>query len=167
MPPTTENIPEKPPFDVYAMLLILSFVFTVGATLLLNDELDKNWGFWEPKEQVRPRALHITEINEAPDKYPDLINVRKIDLEEWKIAIENQTGKKADFPEKGFEWPAGYDPLAHPIVPGEDNLAKVPKEQIDALLKGREQAGETKAEAPAPAPAEKPAEKPAEEPKTN
>ena len=159
MPPTTENIPEKPPFDVYAMMLILGFVFTVGATLLLNDDLDKNWGFWEKKEESK-RAVHITEINETPDKFPDLISVRDIDLKEWAIAVENQTGKKAEFPEKDFKWPEGYDSLANPVVPGEDNLSKIPEAQRNALMKNYDRSGapkpstEPKAEPKADAPTE-------------
>ena len=158
MPPTTENIPEKPPFDVYAMMLILAFVFTGGATLLLNDDLDKNWGFWIPKEDAaaRKRAVHITQINDDPEKFPDYLKLTKTDKEEWDI-ITN----KAPLPEKDFEWPEGYDPLNHPVKANADNLSAIPADQRDKLL-GPNKGGGAAAPAPAPAPAPTPAP---EEPK--
>src|SRR5437899_2059257 len=112
MPPTTENIPEKPPFDVYGMLLILSFIFTIGATLFLNDELDKNWDFWADKANAPKKAVTITEINDDPTNTSkkDLVNVRKKDLEEWDIAAKSVYGAKAEFPVKDFKWPEGFDP---------------------------------------------------------
>lgn len=185
MPPTTENIPEKPGFDVFAMLLILSFFFLLGATLLLNDDLDKNWGFWTPADQIPKKAEHLTQINDDPAKYPGLIKVRDIDLTEWKLAYEGYYGKKVsedDFPEKDFKWPSGYDPLNHPVITGgADNLSNIPKEQLDALMAGYKGPGdvsttgaapapapETPAPGTPPAPAPAPApEAPKEAPKTN
>jgi len=158
MPPTTENIPEKPPFDVYAMLLILAFVFTGGATLLLNDDLDKNWGFWIAKEDAaaRKRATHITTINDDPEKFPEYLKLTEVDKQEWDI-ITN----KAPLPEKDYEWPAGYDPLNHPVKANTDNLTSIPQAQRDLLLKAAPGGGaaapaptpEKAAPAPAPAPA--------------
>ena len=156
MPPTTENIPEKPPFDVYGMMLILCFLFTLGATLLLNDELDKHWDFWADAKNPPKKATHLTEINDQPDKYPELINVRKTDLDEWALtSVSVNGGKKVDFPEKDFKWPEGYDPLANPVTPGEDNLTKLPPEVREKLMKGRDYgeggaAPAPKADAPAP-----------------
>lgn len=157
MPPTTENIPEKPPFDVYGMMLILCFLFTLGASLLLNDELDKHWDFWADAKNPPKKALHITEINDQPDKYPELINLRKLDRAEWDLTSVSVNGKKVDFPEKGWEWPEGYDPLANPVTPGEDNLTKLAPEIREKLMKGRDYgeggaAPAPKTEAPAPAP---------------
>lgn len=155
MPPTTENIPEKPPFDVYGMMLILCFVFTLGATLFLNDELDKHWDFWAPKDNMPKKATHITEINDQPEKYPELVNVRKVDLDEWKITSKSVNGKEVTFPVDKFEWPEGYDPLANPVTPGEDNLTKIPPEIREKLMKGYGEAGAAPAPAPAPADAPK------------
>ena len=42
MPATPDKIPDKTPFDVYAMLIILTFLFTGGATLMINDRLSKD-----------------------------------------------------------------------------------------------------------------------------
>lgn len=140
MPPTTENIPERPTFDVYAMLLLLSFSFLLGATLLLNDDLDKNWGFWLPPENRPAKAERITQINDDPAKYRDLIHVREIDLKEWALARESETGKKVsidDFPIKDFKWPEGYDPLNNPVLPGADNLESLKTDgAIDKLMQG-------------------------------
>lgn len=150
MPPTTENIPEKPPFDVYAMMLILAFVFTGGATLLLNDDLDKNWGFWIPVEDsaARKRAVHITQINDDPENYPDYLKLTKVDKEEWEIITKN-----APLPQKDYEWPEGYDPLKHPVKANADNLTDIPQDQRDALLRGAPTGAVPAPEAPAPAPA--------------
>lgn len=161
MPPTTENIPEKPPFDVYGMMLILCFLFTTGATLLLNDELDKHWDFWAKKEAPPKKALNITQINKDPAKFGDLVEVRDVDLEEWKITATSVAGGKLpEFPEKDFKWPDGYDPLAYPVTPGADNLdtGKLPEAQRAALMKGRDYgeggtpAPEKKPDGAAPAP---------------
>lgn len=169
MPPTTENIPEKPPFDVYGMMLILCFLFTLGATLLLNDELDKHWDFWAPKDNMPKKATHLTEINDQPDKYPELINVRKLDLDEWKITSKSVNGgKEVKFPEENFAWPEGYDPLANPVIPFEDNLTKLAPDVREKLMKGRDY-GDGGGAAPAPkteAPAPK-ADAPAETPKAD
>lgn len=171
MPPTTENIPEKPGFDVYAMLLVLSFFFLLGATLLLNDDLDKNWGFWLPADHLPKKAEHLTVINDDPAKFPGLIRVRDIDVAEWKLAYEGYYGKKvdeADFPVKDFKWPQGYDNLAHPVMPGADNLQTVPKEQIDALMngyKGPDDVTTTGGPSAAPAPAPEAAPNPTAPPK--
>jgi hypothetical protein len=157
MPPTTENIPEKPPFDVYAMMLILAFVFTGGATLLLNDDLDKNWGFWIPKEDAaaRKRAVHITQINDEPEQYPEYLKLTKIDREEWDIIT-----KKAPLPEKDFDWPEGFDPLKNPVKANTDNLSAIPADQREKLLRGVGGGGAAPAPAPAPTP-------PPEAPKTD
>src|SRR3954462_8806195 len=99
MAPTTENIPEKPPFDVYGMMLILCFLFTTGATLLLNDELDKHWDFWYKKESPPKKAVTLTEINDDPAKYGHVVKLRKVDLEEWKITSTSVNGgKPVEFP---------------------------------------------------------------------
>jgi hypothetical protein len=163
MPPTTENIPEKPAFDVYAMLLILSFFFLLGGTLLLNDDLDKNWGYWISPEARQKRAEHITEVNDNPSDHPYLVNVRELDLNEWKLASEAVRGKKVDldeFPVKNFKWPAGYDPLKNPVQPGgADNLQSIPKDQLDALMNGYKGPAdlETGGAAPSAPPTESPA----------
>jgi hypothetical protein len=128
MPPTTEQIKDKPGFDVYAMMLILGFVFTSIATLLLNDDLSKNWNFWAdgPVE----KAVNITKINEDSENYPEYVHLTKIDLDEWRLCV----GKDAPFPVTDFEWPAGYDPLKYAVKPQTDNL-QLPSEQLEKLKK--------------------------------
>lgn len=151
MPPTTENIPDRPGFDVYAMLLLLSFCFLLGATLLLNDDLDKNWGFWLPPENRPAKAERITQINEDPAKYREFINIREVDLKEWALARESETGKKVsldDFPVKDFKWPEGYDPLVNPVLPGADNLDALKGGPLDKLMQGYK--GPDDVNAPAP-----------------
>jgi hypothetical protein len=153
MPPTTENIPEKPPFDVYAMMLILSTLLTLGACLLINDDLSKNWNFWVDKtdKAALDKATHITQITDDPAKDVGL-KIQKVDLEEWaKIK-----GKGSKFPITDYEWPAGYDPAKSPVRGDTDNL-QIPEAERKALLEGG-----GKVEAPAPAPAPAPATPPAD-----
>ena len=118
MPPTTENIPEQPSFDVYAMLLLLTFVFTAGASFLLRDELAKHYGYGaEPNAR---RAEQITTINEEPgnQKFFEIANMRKEDRAEWELVA----GQGKPFPVSNYEWPAGYNPLQHPVQANQDNL---------------------------------------------
>ncbi len=156
MPPSTESIPDKPVFDVYGMLLVLTCIFTAGATALLWADLDKNWGWSTPTAK---RAVTLTEVNDDPAKNPDIISVRKIDLDEWQVANENINGKKSEFPVKNFQWPEGYDPIANPVISGADNASTIPEAARTALLKNyspegaTEKAPEKAPETPAPAPA--------------
>ena len=86
MPATPDKIPDKVPFDVYAMLIILTFLFTGGATLMINDRLGKEWQFWDDKATIKEKAVHLTTINADPTKYQEgLVNVQETDLKEWKL----------------------------------------------------------------------------------
>ena len=153
MPATNENIPEKAKFDVYAMLIILTFVFTLGSTLMLNDDLDKNWNFWaEPQPE---KAVHLTEMNDDPAS--EYVIVREIDRKEWDLAMKSVHGTDQNFTVSGYEWPAGYDVKKYPVKPGANNLELIPEEQRNALLAGYAKSSEPAAApaapaAPAPAP---------------
>ena len=128
MPPTPDKIPDKVPFDVYAMLIILTFLFTGGATLMINDRLSKEWQFWDDKATIKEKAVHITLMNPDTSKYPEgLVHVQETDLKEWKL-IEIESGG-ADFPYRDYEGPAGYDPMKYPIKFKEDFLG--PKENAE------------------------------------
>ena len=134
MPATTENIPDKPKFDVYAMLVILTFVCTLGATLMLNDNLDKVWGYWVKPEERKPRALHLTQMNsEKPES--DRVKISELDRKEWELAAEQVHGSKQEFTVSGFDWPSGYDPNQHPVLPNKDNLT-IPEPALKALMAG-------------------------------
>jgi hypothetical protein len=160
MPPTPDKIPEKVPFDVYAMLIILTFLFTGGATLMINDRLSKEWQFWDDKATIKEKSVHLTLMNPDQAKYPEgLVHVQETDLKEWKL-IEAE-GSNSEFPIRDFEWPAGYDPMKYPIKFKEDFLG--PKENAEqraayqkladakgALEKAPDAAAPT---TPAPAPA--------------
>jgi len=175
MPPTIDPINEKEPFDVYGMMVILSFVFTLGAVLVLNQELTTNWGarnFLMFGDEHKPVPIHVTQLNRDPKKRADIIDLRKEDKDDWKLALKNREGSDR-LPVSNFEWPAGFDPLENPVLPDQDNLTKIPKAQLDALMAGVGVAPEKKSETPAAEvpPAEKAAEpvktpdaKPAETP---
>jgi len=122
MPPTPDKIPDKVPFDIYAMLVILTFLATGGATLMINDRLSSEWQFWADKAKIQPKATHLTLINPDPAKYPEgLVVVQDQDKEEWKL-IEHEYGQDAEFPLKEYDWPTGYDPAKYQIKYKEEFL---------------------------------------------
>ncbi len=103
---------ERPRFDVFGTLLILTFLMTLGACLILNDDLTSHWGYKgilgdPPKDQQK---WHLTEYRDLTKKYdnPSYVDVRKVDLDEWK-AINTVDGKVAPFPVTGLpDGPADY-----------------------------------------------------------
>ncbi|HYF52386.1 MAG TPA: hypothetical protein VEJ63_23470 [Planctomycetota bacterium] len=157
MPATTENIPDKPKFDVYAMLIILTFLATLGATLMLNDNLDKVWGFWIPPENRKERSVHITVMNENENS--DRVKISERDMKEWYLAAEQvYGGKQENFTETNFEWPQGYDVNQHPVMPNKNNLETIPENVRNALMAGyRGGAAAPAGEAPKPEAAPAPA----------
>jgi len=170
MPPTTENIADRPGFDVYGAILVLSFLATLGAALLMRQELADNWGWSLDKTspEFTSRAVHITEMNKDPQKYQNYVQVTDTDLKEWHTI----KGKDAVFPVKDFEWPKDYDPLENPVKPGANNL-DIPEVQRNALMKDYQPAAEgvppvekEKPVEPVPAPTEKKEDVKKEEPKT-
>jgi hypothetical protein len=129
----TVVIVEKPKFDVYGMLLVLSFLMTGVAAFLLNDDLSSNWGFklFGDKDSTK-RATHITELHDLTRPTPYVV-LRKEDIEDWKAIPEDVRGGK-EFPVKNWEWPEGYDVYANPVLPNGDNLSKIKEDQIQKLL---------------------------------
>ncbi len=119
MPPTNEQIREKTPVDVYATLLILSFLFTAGASFFLYDELTSNWGWqmWGPA--TKAVAVHVTQQNDDPEKNPDIIKITETDRKEYKLI--NNDADIYDI-EKGCAWPAEFDPLVK--VPYKNNAVQ-------------------------------------------
>ena len=104
---------EKPPFDIYAMLLVLTFVVYLGGFLLVNDDLSTNYGFKLFGETDKSkRATHITEIHDVGKESPYVI-IRKEDLDDYKAIKGGQ-----DLPVKGYTWPEGYDPYKNPVLSG-------------------------------------------------
>ena len=130
MPPTADEISDKPVFDVYAMLLVLSFVFTGGAALLINADLTNKWNFWSPKGDIKQK-WYITQMNDKEDQFPKYTKLRKEDLDDWKRI--NGVDK---FTVSDYEWPEGFDPLVNPVLPNTDNLAGIPEAARTALMKG-------------------------------
>ncbi len=63
MPVADEKLVEKLPFDVYAMMLILSFLLLGVAVWLINDDLQTNWFAGQPG---RKSSEHITKSNGRP-----------------------------------------------------------------------------------------------------
>ena len=153
MPPTTENVPDKTPHDVYGTLVILTFLFVGVASWMLYDHLTKDWAYGvSPRPE---RAVNITVYNDDPTS--DYIKISDTDLKEWQTAAKHYHGTDQEFPERDYQWPNGYDPIKNPVKANANNLTGLPEEQQRALLAGYK--GAT-APAPAPAPAPKPEEAP-------
>lgn len=175
MPPAEEKLPEKIPFDVYGMMLILGFLATAGSIAFLHDELHTHWyadvQVNEQGQPVREFAVHLTTFNDAPvepgQSPVEVPIVTDTDKKEWEIL----TGE-ADIPSLE-EWPAWGEPIKHKYDPSPDavNLGadKIPDEvwqpeaakYVDPTLGPDEGGGAAApaaggAEAPAPAPAPAP-----------
>jgi hypothetical protein len=160
MPPTNENIADRPGFDVYGAMLVLSFLAALGAAWLMRQELVDNYGWNIDKNspEFKDQAVHITEINKDPQKYPEIVQLTETDQKEWEFI----KGKGTVFPVKDFKWPEGYDPLEHAVKPLANNLEL---QGLEALMKSFQPPAEgvAPAEKPAePAPVEKKEDKPAE-----
>lgn len=144
---------QRSPFDVYAMMLILSFVVIAGASFILNKDLDENWKFWvDPVKDPKgwAQAENITLKNYHPDT-TEYVQVRAPDLED----VGKITGG-AEFPVKGYEWPQDYKLDENPVKADVNNLETIPEEQIEKLMKTAKTAPEPApggAAAPTPAPA--------------
>ncbi len=116
---------DKPSFDVFAMLLLLGFLMTLGAALLLNDALTNDWGFKLGGDAPPAQSWHLTQYRDLAKNYnpnAPFIDVRKKDIEEWERA-RNKTGKENGkaFPVKDYEWPAGYKVNEFPVDPSKSN----------------------------------------------
>lgn len=61
MPLAEEKLAERIPFDVYAVMLVLSALLTIGAILMMNNELRENWGGAELPGAKK--AEHLTKLN--------------------------------------------------------------------------------------------------------
>lgn len=153
MPVADENLAEKLPFDVYAMMLILSFVLLGVAIWLLQDELATNWF---SAQEGRKCAVYLTKNNEKTDVYKDDIHVdAKEDLEDYKAITATE-----DKPARYLEYPSWMQTRRIDTSAGVDNTQGVPEAELEQLKKSYEDPlatpddSDKKAEAaPAPAPA--------------
>jgi len=156
MPPTTDKISENIPHDLYGTLVILTFLFTLAATLMLNDNLSKEWSYWV---KPRPRrAEHITKQNSEPESNPNLIDVTKEDFEDWNLAAKHYYGSEQPFPipENEWNWPKDYNPYKNPIKVDalrSDTTPVLPQEIHDKFMLNFKPATEAPAAAPTAAPA--------------
>jgi hypothetical protein len=164
MPAATDKIPEKVPFNVYGMLIILTFLFTGGACWLLGDDLSKNWKYFDNKEEMakNKKAVHITTINDNPEQYPDNFKLTAVDKEEYEFAFKSAFKKDPPPLEKDFEWPGTFDPLKYSVKFNQDNLhsdTDPEREKQSAALMAADPLKDTvSAETPKEPPKEKPPE---------
>ena len=114
---------DRPSFDIYGMLTIVTFLLMAGACYLLFDDLSSNWGFvmFGDKPNAK-RATHLTEYRDIGKISPYVI-LRQEDRDDWDNISESIKGGK-DFPVKDYEWPKGYDPVKFPVQPSVNNWAK-------------------------------------------
>jgi hypothetical protein len=127
MPAAEEKLQEKVPFDVYAMMLIVSSAATLTAICLLWAELRKNW--YAAEVPVQPKAVYLTYLNEPVEEGApagDWVVVNKTDLEDAQ-ALSIKAEVK--------EFPAWMDPLKRPIRAelDADNTGGVPPEELNRL----------------------------------
>jgi len=133
---------EKPPFDIYGTLLVLSFVCTGFAAFLLYDDLSTNWSYGKTDSKV---AVTLTKPNEDPVKNPGIINVRDEDLKDWELIQKNAGVKSPTFPVSDYKWPEGYNPLENPVRGETDNLKELPKAVQDKLVPSNPEAADSAA----------------------
>lgn len=124
MPVADEKLVEKLPFDVYAMMLILSFLLLGVSVWLINDDLQTNWF---AGTQGRECAEHITKNNDKPELYKEDPVVSETDLSDFKRIT-------------GEENPPKYAPLPNYLkakriepTPGHDNTEGVSEEELKKL----------------------------------
>jgi len=130
--PLEEKLQEPRPFDVYAMMLIVAFLATGGACLLINHELRVNWFAGEAPQ---PHAVNVTTVNgqteqqrhDTPSKW---IQLTTQDIEDYKLL--RPTGEAKPTP-----YPTWFDPNS-PTFSTEldkDNTEKVPPNEAETMVK--------------------------------
>src|SRR5512142_2476608 len=116
MAATADKIPDRQPFDVYAMMMILAFVFIGLGTWMLYDNLTKVWGYGYDPANAPQKAEHITVTSDKHAQDPNHVNLTAIDLKEYPLCADGATVNLKD-----IEWPQGYDPITNPVKEGIDN----------------------------------------------
>jgi len=131
MPAAEEKLQEKAPFDVYAMMLIVSSALTLTAICLVWAELRKNW--YAAEAPAQPKAVYLTYLNEpVSEAGPEeagkgaWVVVNKTDLEDARAL-----GIKPEVK----EFPTWMDPLKKPVSAelDADNTKDVPPEELKKL----------------------------------
>ena len=137
MPVAEDKLIEKTPFDVYAMTLILSFLFILGAILLLNDELDKHWSGrkeWHTPEEKQNSELnidvaeHITKINDLlPEKKNFEVKITAEDRRDYPLIAGKDTAipRVKELEDKYKNWVEHLIQNRIDINPGADNTEAV------------------------------------------
>ena len=103
MPLAEERLNEKPPFDVYAVMMVLTFLLTLGAILMLNDELRKNWFGAEPPGTEH--AEHLTVLNSQTDEQKTThgespwTQITEEDMRDYPLLAEGEELKITKYPD--------------------------------------------------------------------
>jgi hypothetical protein len=132
--PLEEKLTEKVPFDVYAMMLIVSFVVTGAACLLANYDLRQNW--FGAEEPPKEHAVYLTVVNGQNDQQATTnasawVQITEQDIKDFKVLQPNETLKPA-------EYPAWLDPLNPSFSTDldKDNTEKVPEPERQKMKEG-------------------------------
>ena len=154
MPAAEEKLQEAMPFDVYAMLLIISCVATLTAVCILWAELRQNWYGAEPPGV--PKAVYLSSLNQpagggAQAAECDWLVVNASDLDDAKALNIKVDDVK--------EFPVWSDPLKHPVKAelDADNTKDVPPEELSKLKEEYVSQKDPTVEAPVTAPPAPPA----------
>lgn len=101
MPLAEERLNEKVPFDVYAVMMIVTGLLTIGAILMLNDDLRKEW--FGAEVPGTAHAEYLTILNGQTDEqkathgqseWPQVTETDKTDYE----ALTKQQLKTPEYP---------------------------------------------------------------------
>ena len=134
--PLEEKLQEPRPFDVYAMMLVVAFLATGGACLLINYELRQDW--FAGEEPPQPHAVNVTTVNgqteqqqhDTPSKWSQ---VTAQDTEDFKLLRPRDSTEEP----KPTAYPTWFDPNS-PTFSTEldkDNTEKVPPPEVETMVK--------------------------------
>jgi hypothetical protein len=131
--PLEEKLNEPRPFDVYAMMLIVAFLATGGACLVINYELRTNW--YGGEEVPQPHPVNVTVLNgqteqQRHDNASKWIQITQQDIDDFKILRPTEELKPTPYP----TWLDANNP-AFSTELDKDNTEKVPPAEAEAMVK--------------------------------
>lgn len=137
MPLAEERLQEKVPFDVYAVMLLVTALITIGGILMLNADLRENWGGAEVPGTVK-HAENVTKINGQTDEEKTTsgvspwIQVTEADKADYQ-AITGQELKTPEYPAWMAVNAAGVNFINEIKEINAFDLNKVPAEEREAM----------------------------------
>jgi hypothetical protein len=137
MPLAEERLAEKVPFDVYAVMLVLTALLTLGAILMLNADLRENWYGSEPPGTKH--AENVTQLNAQTDEektthgtspWTQVTDTDRADYECLGAGAQLKTPAYPEWLKVNTEGVKFLDQIANP---GEYPVDQVPQEVRDEM----------------------------------